>query len=80
VPCRWWGRRWLLTASLCSLCRADKRTGLAAFMGCGDPEEGEAWTFECPPGHRIVGYAGSVQFRVKRVCFLTAEFRDLAEC
>jgi hypothetical protein len=28
-------------------------------MGCGDLEWGEAWTFTCPPGHRIVGYGGS---------------------
>jgi hypothetical protein len=28
-------------------------------MGCGVLEGGEAWTFTCPPGHRIVGYSGS---------------------
>jgi hypothetical protein len=31
--------------------------GLLGFMGCGDPERGDAWTFTCPPGHRIVGYS-----------------------
>jgi hypothetical protein len=30
-------------------------------MGCGDLEGGEAWTFTCPPGHRIVGYGGSTR-------------------
>jgi hypothetical protein len=68
-----------LTARVCSLCRTAEE-GLAAFMGCGDPERGEAWTFKCPPGHRIVGYAGSAFVNVEGVCFLTAPFRDPAEC
>jgi hypothetical protein len=29
-------------------------------MGCGDLEGGEAWTFTCPPGHRIVGYRAAI--------------------
>jgi hypothetical protein len=33
--------------------------GLHAFMGYGNVEGGEACTFTCPPGHRIVGYGGS---------------------
>ena len=29
-------------------------------MGCGNisDQQGEACTFDCPPGHRIVGYGG----------------------
>jgi hypothetical protein len=33
-------------------------------MGCGDLDGGEAWTFTCPPGHRIVGYGGWVKVDV----------------
>jgi hypothetical protein len=40
-------------------CRAGP-DGLYAFMGCGDVEGGEAWTFICPPGHRIVGYSAAI--------------------
>jgi hypothetical protein len=43
----------------CLLSRRAGPDGLHAFMGCGDLEGGEAWTFTCPPGHRIVGYSGS---------------------
>jgi hypothetical protein len=78
VPRRWWGRCWLLTARVCDVCRASKWGALAAFTGCGAPEEEEAWTFKCPPGHRIVGYAGRALRWVECVCFLTAEFRDPA--
>jgi hypothetical protein len=81
LPCRLWGRCWLLTAKLGALCRSEEE-GLAAFMGCEDPwfGQGYAWTFKCPPGHRIVGYAGSASSWVNCVCFLTAQFRDPAEC
>jgi hypothetical protein len=34
-------------------------------MGCGDLEGGEAWTFTCPPGHRIVGYSSSTLVEVQ---------------
>jgi hypothetical protein len=83
----------LLTAGVCALCRAGERLGafmwfgaeewgLDVFMGWGHEERGEAWTFKCPPGHRIVGYAGtaSAAFGVHCVCFLTAEFQDPAAC
>jgi hypothetical protein len=40
-------------------CRAGP-DGLHAFMGCGDLEGGEAWTFTCPPGHRIVGHSAEL--------------------
>jgi hypothetical protein len=62
-----------LTVAVCVLCRS-KGWGLTAFMGCGDTTRGEAWTFKCPPGHRIVGYAGIVS---SGICFLTADFQDL---
>jgi hypothetical protein len=54
--------------------------GLHAFMGCGDLEGGEAWTFTCPPGHRIVGYGGSTregdgkQPDIIRIRFVTCDF------
>jgi hypothetical protein len=50
-------------------------------MGCGDMEGGEAWTFTCPPGHRVVGYAGNTDFEGNVGCirFFTACFEEAAE-
>jgi hypothetical protein len=58
-------------------CSAGER--LHAFMDPGATAAGDAWSFDCPPGHRIVGYGGSTriqdfEFHVRRVRFLTASF------
>jgi hypothetical protein len=62
----------VLTAGLCTLRRAGK--WLYAFMDHGDTKEGGAWTFTCPPGHRIVGYGGTFGEFIGRITFLTARF------
>ena len=52
---------------------------LDAFMGAGNEEGGEAWTFQCPPGHRVVGYAGSAGEYVGNIRFITANIAEILE-
>ena len=51
---------------------------LDAFMDYGSATGGDAWTFTCPPGHRVVGYAGGVDYMqygfIGYIRFLTAPF------
>ena len=54
------------------LCRAG--WWLDAFMGVGNEAGGEAWTFQCPPGHRVVGYGGSAGEYVGNIRFHTARY------
>ena len=66
---------WLVALDVAVTCREDE--WLYAFMGYGNATQGDACTFTCPPGHRVVGYVGGlVPFFgfIKYIRFLTAPF------